>query len=265
MKRLAGKTSVVTGGGSGVGRAIALEFAAQGSNVAVADRDAPAAAETVAMIDARGGAGLAVPMDVTRRADTLRMRDEVLARFGRIDVLVNNAGARCIKGFLEHTEDDWHRMIDINLTGHFLCAQAALPSMLEQGKGKIICVASIAGHVGRPDRVAYCAAKAGVLGLVRALAMDMRGTGICVNAISPGSIATPLNEAAATDSNVDWGGETVVGRWGRPEDVAHAAVFLASDESDYMTGTDLAVEGGWLIGRARDGEIPRPGAQLRRQ
>src|SRR5487761_2469086 len=116
MKRLAGKTSVVTGGGSGVGRAIALEFAAQGSNVAVADRDAPAAAETVAMIDARGGAGIAV--------------------------LVNNAGARCIKGFLEHTEDDWHRMIDINLTGHFLCAQAALPSMLEQGKGKIICVAS---------------------------------------------------------------------------------------------------------------------------
>src|SRR5512135_202169 len=149
MTRLAGKTSIVTGGGSGVGRAIVLEFAAQGANVAVADRDAAAAAETVAMIAARGGAGLVVAMDVTRRGDTLRMRDEVLARFGRIDVLVNNAGARCIKGFLEHTEDDWHRMIDINLTGHFLCAQAALPSMLEHGKGKIICVASIAGHVGR--------------------------------------------------------------------------------------------------------------------
>ncbi|HVB49876.1 MAG TPA: 3-oxoacyl-ACP reductase FabG [Burkholderiales bacterium] len=255
MKRLAGKTAVVTGGGSGMGRAIAMEFAAQGASVAVADRDAAAASATAAAIAARGGAGLGVAMDVTRRSDTLRMRDEVLARFGRIDVLVNNAGARCIKGFLEHTEEDWHRMIDINLTGHFLCAQAVLPGMLQQGKGKIICVASIAGHVGRPDRAAYCAAKAGVLGLVRALAMDMRGKNICVNAISPGSIATPLNAAAATDSKVDWGGETVVGRWGRAEDVAYAAVYLASEESDYVTGIDLPVEGGWLIGRARDGEI----------
>jgi len=255
MPRLAGKTTIVTGGGSGAGRAIALEFAAQGAAVVVADRNGAAARETVAAIASRSGSGLAVEMDVTRRDDTLRMRDEALARFGKIDVLVNNAGARCIKGFLEHTEDDWHRMIDINLTAHFLCAQAVLPSMLAQGKGKIVCVASIAGHVGRPDRAAYCAAKAGVLGLVRALAMDLRGKNICVNAISPGSIATPLNAAAASDLKVDWGGETVVGRWGRPEDVACAALYLASDESDYVTGSDLPVEGGWLIGRARDGEI----------
>ncbi len=255
MKRLAGKTAVVTGGGSGMGRAIAMEFAAQGASVAVADRDAAAAGETAAAIAARGDAGLGVAMDVTRRGDTLRMRDEVLARFGRIDVLVNNAGARCIKGFLEHTEEDWHRMLDINLTGHFLCAQAVLPGMIERRKGKIVSIASIAAYAGRPNRAAYCAAKAGVLGLVRALAMDLRGTGVCVNAICPGSIATPLNAAASTDPGVDWGGETVVGRWGRPEEIAYAAVFLASDESDYVTGTDLTVDGGWLIGRARDGEI----------
>jgi len=257
MPRLSGKTAIVTGGGSGAGRAIALEFAAQGAAVVVADRNAAAARGTLGAIESGSGAGLAVETDVTRREDTLRMRDEALARFGRIDVLVNNAGSRCIKGFLEHTEDDWHRMIDINLTAHFLCAQAVLPAMLAQRKGKIVSIASIAGHVGRPNRAAYCAAKAGVLGLTRALAMDMRGTGICVNAISPGSIETPLNAEAAGDPAVDWGGETVVGRWGRPEEVAYAAVFLASDESDYVTGTNLTVDGGWLTGRARDGEIKR--------
>jgi NAD(P)-dependent dehydrogenase (short-subunit alcohol dehydrogenase family) len=255
MQRLEGKTAIVTGGASGMGLAIAMEFAAQGAAVVVADRNGSAARDAVAAIASRSGSGLAVETDVTSRSDTLKMRDAALARFGRIDILVNNAGARCIKGFLEHTEEDWHRMIDINLTAHFLCAQAVLPSMLAQGRGKIVCVASIAGHAGRPDRAAYCAAKAGVLGLVRALAMDMRGKNICVNAISPGSIATPLNAAASNDPGVDWGGETVVGRWGRPEEVAHAAVFLASDESDYVTGTDLTVDGGWLIGRARDGEI----------
>jgi NAD(P)-dependent dehydrogenase (short-subunit alcohol dehydrogenase family) len=255
MGRLQGKSAIVTGAASGMGLAIALEFAAEGAAVVVADRNGSAARDAVAAIESRSGSGLAVETDVTSRSDTVKMRDAALERFGRIDVLVNNAGARCIKGFLDHTEEDWHRMIDINLTAHFLCAQAVLPSMLAQGKGKIVCVASIAGHVGRPDRAAYCAAKAGVLGLVRALAMDVRGRNICVNAISPGSIATPLNAAASGDPRVDWGGETVIGRWGRPEDVAHAALFLASDESDYVTGTDLAVEGGWLIGRARDGEL----------
>jgi NAD(P)-dependent dehydrogenase (short-subunit alcohol dehydrogenase family) len=127
--------------------------------------------------------------------------------------------------------------------------------MLENGKGKIINLASIAAHTGRPDRVAYCAAKAGVMGLTRAMAMDLRGKNICVTAISPGSIATPMNQAAATSEAVDWGGETVVGRWGTAQDVANAAVFLASDESDYITGSEIQVEGGWLIGRARDGEI----------
>jgi NAD(P)-dependent dehydrogenase (short-subunit alcohol dehydrogenase family) len=252
--RLAEKIAIVTGGGSGMGRAIAVEFARQGAKVVVADINIEAARDTLAAI---GGAqpGIALRVDVTKKADTLAMRDEALARFGRIDVLVNNAGSRCLKSFLDHTEEDWHRMIDINLTGHFLCAQAVVPSMLDSGKGKIINLASIAAHTGRPDRVAYCAAKAGVMGLTRALAMDLRGKNICVTAISPGSIATPLNHAAASSETVDWGGETIVGRWGEARDVAHAAVFLASDESDYITGTEIAVEGGWLVGRARDGEI----------
>jgi NAD(P)-dependent dehydrogenase (short-subunit alcohol dehydrogenase family) len=253
--RLKSKVAVVTGGGSGMGRAIVLEFVRQGAQVVVADINLEAARETAALAGESGGEAMAVEVDVTRKASTQHMRDEALHRFGRIDVLVNNAGARCLKSFLEHTEEDWHRMLDINLTGHFFCAQAVVPSMLASGKGKIINLASIAAHTGRPDRVAYCAAKAGVMGLTRALAMDLRGKNICVTAISPGSIATPMNQAAATDNSVDWGGETIVGRWGSAQDVANAAVFLASDESDYVTGSEILVEGGWLVGRARDGEI----------
>jgi NAD(P)-dependent dehydrogenase (short-subunit alcohol dehydrogenase family) len=253
--RLGGKVAIVTGAGSGMGRAIAVEFARQGARVAAADIDVEAAAATIESVRAGGGDGFAIRVDVTRGADAAAMAAQTLQRYGRIDALVNNAGARCIKPFLEHTEDDWRRMVDVNLTGHFLCAQAVVPAMLRQRKGKIVNLASIAAHVGRPDRVAYCAAKTGVLGFTRALAMDLRGSGICVTTLSPGSIATPMNAAAAGDPGVDWGGETVVGRWGRAEEVAYAAAFLASDESDYITGSDIAVEGGWLIGRARDGEI----------
>ncbi|HQT63149.1 MAG: short-chain dehydrogenase [Acidocella sp. 20-57-95] len=253
--RLAGKVAIVTGSGSGMGRAIAIEFAKNGAAILVADLNLDAAHETVQQIEAKSGRAIALGMDVTSRADTIKMCDKAVRQFGRIDILVNNAGSRCVKHFLDHTEADWHRMIDINLTGHFLCAQAAVPHFLKFGKGKIINLASIAAHTGRPDRVAYCAAKAGVIGLTKALAMDLRGRNICVTAISPGSIATPMNAAAATSSDVNWGGETVVGRWGQPEDVAYAAVFLASDESDYITGSEILVEGGWLYGRARDGEI----------
>lgn len=253
--RLAGKVAIVTGGGGGMGRAIVLEFVRQGASVVVADLNREAAEQTVALLTEIGGQGMSVKVDVTRKAETIQMRDEALRRFGRIDVLINNAGARCLKGFLEHTEEDWHRMLDVNLTGHFFCSQAVVPNMLENGKGKIVNLASIAAHTGRPDRVAYCAAKAGVMGLTRAMAMDLRGKNICVTAISPGSIATPMNEAAATSASVDWGGETVIGRWGTAQDVANAAVFLASDESDYITGSEIQVEGGWLIGRARDGEV----------
>jgi len=252
--RLKDKVAVVTGGGSGMGRAIALEFIRQGAAVMVADINVDAARETA---KAAGDRAAAVRTDVTKKSDAIEMAKRTIERFGRIDILVNNAGLRCIKPFLDHTEEDWHRMLDINLTGHFFCSQAVVPNMLANGGGRVINVASIAAHTGRPDRVAYCAAKAGVLGLTRAMAMDLRGRNICVTAITPGSIATPLNSEAATSKTTDWGSETVAGRWGQPEDIANAAVFLASDESSYITGSEICVEGGWLIGRARDGEIRR--------
>lgn len=253
--RLKDKVAVVTGGASGMGRAICLEFARQGARVVAADIQLAGAQAVVAEIEKAGGGAVAVQLDVTRGEDARRLAREVLDRHGRIDILVNNAGVRLVKPFLEHTEDDWNRMLSINLTGQFLCAQAVVPAMLHQGRGKIINNASIASFVGRPNRVAYCAAKAGILGLTRAMAMDLRHRNICVNALIPGSIATPLNAEAAASSDVDWGGETLAGRWGRPEEVAYAAAFLASEEADYITGAEIRVDGGWLAARARDGEI----------
>jgi NAD(P)-dependent dehydrogenase (short-subunit alcohol dehydrogenase family) len=249
------KVAIVTGGASGMGRAISEEFARRGARVVVADIDAGGARAVADGIGAAGGRAVAVELDVTRGDDVRRVVAQVLEQQGRIDVLVNNAGVRLVKPFLEHTEDDWNRMLGINLTGQFLCAQAVVPAMLQQGCGRIINNASIASFVGRPNRVAYCAAKAGILGLTRAMAIDLRHRNICVNALIPGSIATPLNAQAAESAELDWGGETLAGRWGRPEDVAYAAAFLASDESGYITGSEIKVDGGWLAARARGGEI----------
>ena len=253
--RLENKVAIVTGSAAGIGRAVAIEMARQGSAVLVVDLNVDGARAVVAEIEEFGGRAAAKKTDVTQRAGVREMATATLDRFGRIDTLVNNAGARIIRSFLDHSEDDWDQMLNINLKSQFLCAQAVIPAMLEQGRGRIINTASVASHVGRPDRVAYCAAKAGVLGLTRAMAMDLRHHGICVNALAPGSMETPLNQQAAEDPGVDWGAETIVGRWGRPEEVAHAAVFLASDESSYITGSEITVDGGWLAGRARDGEI----------
>jgi NAD(P)-dependent dehydrogenase (short-subunit alcohol dehydrogenase family) len=183
----------------------------------------------------------------------------VASECGRIDVLVNNAGRRIIKGFLEHTKEDWDQMLAINLTGPFLCAQAVLPHMLKAGKGKIINLASIASFMGRPDRVGYVAAKSGLMGLTRAMAVDMAGRNIYVNALAPGLIASPFNMSFAKDeaTGPTWGKENLVGRWGQPDDVAGAAVFLACDESDFVNGAEIKIDGGWLAAKTRAGELDR--------
>jgi len=253
--RLKGKVAIVTGGASGMGRAIVVEMAKEGARVVAADIDLVGAQAVVDQVTEAGGVAVAVSADVTSKAAAEHLAKTALDHYGRIDVLVNNAGVRLVRSLLDHTEDDWDRMLTINLKSQFLCSQAVLPAMLAQEGGRIINSGSVASLVGRPDRVAYCAAKAGVLGLTRAMAIDLRHRNICVNAILPGSMATALNQDAVSDANTDWGGETLVGRWGQPEEVAHVAVFLASDESSYITGSEIKVEGGWLAARARDGEL----------
>ena len=252
--RLENKAAIVTGGGSGIGRGISLEFAAEGARVAIADLNADNANAVADEIKNGGGTALAIACDITDEDAVAAMVETVAGAFGGIDILVNNAGRRIIKSFAHHTLADWRAMIDTNLTSQFLCGRAVLPHMQRTDKGRVINIASVAAHIGRPDRVAYCAAKSGILGLTRGFAADMAGTGIRVNSISPGSIHTPMNASYANDENVDWGGETLAGRWGTPSDIAKAAVFLASEDSDFMTGSDMRVEGGWLAARARDGE-----------
>lgn len=258
IMRLKDKVAIVTGGANGIGAAICQAFVDEGACVVVADIDAASAAATAQSLRQAGGTASDVAVDVADEASTLRMAETVLAQHARIDVLVNNAGARIIKGLMQHTLDDWETMLRINLTGPFLCAQAVLPNMIGRGAGNIINLASIASFMGRPNRCAYVAAKSGVLGLTRAMAADLAGKNIRVNAIAPGMIASPFNQsfAEASDTGPAWAQENLMERWGQPEDIAGAAVFLACDDSSFVTGTEIKVEGGWLGARSRSGETP---------
>jgi glucose 1-dehydrogenase len=257
LPRLADRTIVVTGGGSGLGRAMALAFAANGADVVVADvRREPreGGVPTDALIAARGGSATYVDSDVSNPDDVRRLVATAVARGGRLDVIVNNAvvAGRHSKGLLETTPEDWDAIMAVGLRGVFLCCRAAVAQMLEQEprgevRGRIINMSSQHGMVGTPGHVAYCAAKGGVVNLTRQLAVDFGARGIMVNAIAPGKIlTTPLDEPDTEEVLAYSRARTPFARLGRPEDVAGAAVFLASDESSYVSGTNLLVDGGWM-------------------
>ncbi len=252
--RLENKVTVITGAGSGIGAAIARAFVAEGARTALLDVNLPAAEELAAEL---GGDAAAFAADVTELDQLEAAADAVSERFGGIDALVNNAGIRIVKSFLDHTEEDWRRILDVNLTGQFLAAKAVVPHLITRGKGKVVNVASIAGIGGRPNRVAYVAAKFGIVGLTRALAMDLSANNICVNAVCPSMIASPLNISLAEDGEIgpQWAKDNLARRWGRPGDVAKVAVFLASDDADYVTGSEYRVDGGEATGLIRAGEM----------
>ncbi len=249
--RLNDKVAIVTGGGAGLGRAFAIGLAAEGAKVAVTDVDQAAAQQVADEINTSGGTSVAYAMDVTDTEVVESVVAQIDDDFGQIDVLLNNAGVRYISPFVETDIGSWQRTIDINLTGPFLCSQAVIPSMLRVGKGKIINIASTSGILAVTKRSAYCASKAGLLGLTRAMAFELSSQNILVNAIAPGPTETPMNDGYFTDpEKVDiLKRDTPRGIWGQPEHQVGAAVFLASDDSDHVCGATIAVDGGWLAGK----------------
>lgn len=256
--RLSGKVAIVTGGGSGIGESICHAYAKEGAAVAIADLNLDNAGRVAADITKAGGVASPHEANVCNTDDIARVVEEVISKHGTINILVNNAGARVIKGFMQHTDDDWNSMLDINLSGPFHFAQAVVPTLVANGGGVIINLCSIASYMGRPNRCAYVAAKSGLLGLTRAMSMDLSVKKIRVNAIAPGMVASPFNQtfAEAEDTGDAWAGENLIGRWGHPDDIAGAAVFLATEEAGFITGSEIKIEGGWLGARARAGEVP---------
>jgi 3-oxoacyl-[acyl-carrier protein] reductase len=245
-KRLAGKVAIVTGSSRGIGKAIAERFAAEGAKVTVNWMgNEQQAQDVVDSIERVGGEAISVQADVSSSADVNGLVSAAVDRFGRIDILVNNAGVMFTKSFLDTTEDDWDRTIDVNLKGAYLCAKAVAPVMLRQEAGKIIMMSSNSGlyHPSAMRFTEYVVSKAGMNGLTKALALAL-GPHITVNAICPGWIKTDM--IADTDPVVEQRilAETALGRWGTTDDVAGAAVFLASKEADFITGELLIVAGG---------------------
>ncbi|HJY87143.1 MAG TPA: glucose 1-dehydrogenase [Candidatus Acidoferrales bacterium] len=251
MTRLRGKVALVTGGGTGIGRACALLFAREGAQVAVAARRAaPLAAVTAEMAKA-GAETLAVECDVTQARHTQDAMRAIVGRFGRLDVVVNNAGALIAATAEETSEGDWDRIIDVNVKGTFLVSRAALPELRKTGGGSVINIGSILSLVGMKKRAAYCAAKGGVLLLTRAMAVDHAHERIRFNCICPGLVKTELVRGLFTGTPEDEAllrqriEQIPLGRVGQPEDVARLAVFLASEESSWITGAALPVDGGF--------------------
>ncbi|MEM2911762.1 MAG: SDR family NAD(P)-dependent oxidoreductase [Candidatus Bathyarchaeia archaeon] len=247
MFSLKDKVAIVTGAGQGIGREIALSLARNGAKVVIIDISNKIF-EVLKEIEKLGHDGLAVRCDVSNVNEVEKAVKEVLSKFGGVDILVNNAGIYPFKSLTDMSEQDWDNVLNINLKGTFLFTRAVLPKMIEEKKGKIINIASIAGSVvGYPNLTHYSASKGGIVGFTRALALEVAQHGINVNAVSPGPILTPGTEAIGKEMYEQIKRSVPLGRWGLPEDVANLVIFLASDESSFITGQNIIVDGGLTV------------------
>jgi glucose 1-dehydrogenase len=245
---LEGKVALVTGANRGIGKGIAERFAAEGACVAInylPDEGRDEEAQAVA--DSLGEAGIAVAGDVSSRTDVERTVAQAVEKFGRLDIAVNNAGIEIKRPFLEVPDEEWHAVLNVNLYGAFLISQVAARQIVKQGGGgKIINISSVHEDIAFPQYTAYCASKGGMRMLTRNVALELAPHRINVNAIAPGAIATPINQALLKDSAAVGEMERLIpwGRLGKPEDIAALAVYLAGSESDYVTGATFYIDGG---------------------
>jgi NAD(P)-dependent dehydrogenase (short-subunit alcohol dehydrogenase family) len=244
---LTGKTAVVTGAAGGIGRGIALELAREGAAVLVSDLAAAKAggAETVALIDAEGGSAAFTPCDVTSAQDCAALVATALARFGALDCAVNNAGIAVHKPLAEVTEEEYDRVLAVNLKGVFLGMRAQIPAMVERGGGAIVNIASVAGLMAVPLISPYTASKHGIIGLTRNAAMEYGAAGVRVNAVCPNAIRTPLMDASPPEFVADLIRPQAIPRVGEPEEVGFAVAYLCSDRAAFVTGVALPVDGGF--------------------
>ena len=245
---LKGKTAVITGASRGLGRAMALALAEDGVRLALVARDEAKLAEAAAAARQTGVEAECYRVDVTSEAEVVELEAKVRQRFGRAQILINNAGVNLRKPVTEFTYEEWRRVLDTNLTSAFLMCRSFVPQMKGTGYGRIINLTSIMSHVSLPERVAYSSSKAGLLGLTRTLALELAPEGITVVGISPGPFATEMNTALMNDpvNNAQFLQGIPLGRWGRVEDIGALARFLCSEEASFITGTDIVIDGGWL-------------------